>query len=195
MSGKIECRDQPEWLEGQKLCLHEVSKDAEGEFRRLEARREECRDCKTLKTVHALRLKVGSHQPCDSDAGSLLDGEFHVGNLVHAFAHASGERRGMHAGTFKWFGAGFFIVGSVSGITNAGTHRPPAFEACQTCDSRGVMEGRFCGTILQGTDQVKPLAGCQVFGSYRIRFDPSEEGGEGGVRGTLEGLIACDCHD
>jgi hypothetical protein len=30
--------------------------------------------------------------------------------------------------------------------------------------------------------------------SYRIKFDPSVTGGQGQVRGTLEGVILCSCH-
>jgi hypothetical protein len=82
-------------------------------------------------------------------------------------------------------------TGSISGITNAGSHRLPVFEDCQPCDAAGFMEGRFCGQIVKAGDP--SLLGCQVIGNYRLRFDPSREGGSGAVQGALEGLVTCEC--
>jgi hypothetical protein len=54
------------------------------------------------------------------------------------------------------------------------------------------MEGRFCGTIRQA--QRASLRGCQVIGTYRFHFDPGkDQGGQGGITGTLEGEIVCAC--
>ncbi len=53
--------------------------------------------------------------------------------------------------------------------------------------------GRRCGRITElpaGHDQ---LEGCHVTAIYRIGFDPSEGGGEGAVRETLEGVLICKC--
>lgn len=53
------------------------------------------------------------------------------------------------------------------------------------------MEGRLCGTVVRPAEP--RLAGAQVVAAYRIRFDPSEKGGEGAVAGTLEGLVVRSC--
>ncbi len=70
-------------------------------------------------------------------------------------------------------------------------HRPPALPACQKCEDRGVMEGRLCGKIVSTANPA--LNGCQLMADYRIKFDPSTTGGQGGIRGTLEGVIICSC--
>ena len=174
------------------VCLSELSKDIEGELRLVEAEREKCPDlnCVTLETVHQLDLKVVAHD-CDSEAGKLLDGRLNSGQLVHKYKDGDGNRRGVHEGPFRWRGVGALAVGTLQGITNAGTHRPPAFKECQRCDDRGVMEGMLLGTIIRAKD--RRLVGCEVRAAYRLRFDPSSDGGSGGVRGTLEGAIVCDC--
>ena len=69
----------------------------------------------------------------------------------------------------------------------------PAFTDCQKCDDKGVMEGRLCGQI--ASTSTPALNGCQVIAAYRIKFDPGATGGQGGVRGTLEGVIICACKE
>ena len=64
---------------------------------------------------------------------------------------------------------GVFATGTLSGITNAGTHRAPFEPSCQPCHAPGFMEGRFCGVIRRSTDD-PALLGCQVFGSYKLEF-------------------------
>lgn len=119
----------------------------------VDARRHECReeDCPTLTAEHVLRLDLTSHA-CDSGLGLLFDGRLVSKDLVSVFAASSGERRGMHTGTFIWQSAAGPVEGRLSGMTNEGTHREPAFDACQRCDERGVMEGRLCGRIVCPTD-------------------------------------------
>ena len=53
------------------------------------------------------------------------------------------------------------------------------------------MIGRLCGVIQRAVEQ--QLVGCNVFGTYRIQFDPGKQGATGAVRGTLEGLVICNC--
>ncbi len=130
---------------------------------------------------------------CDSKAAGLLDGTLASGDLAHKFADADGNRRGVHEGTFRWNGSGATAVGTLRGVTNAGTHRAPAFDECQRCDNPGVMEGLLVGTIRKARD--RRLVGCTIEAAYRLRFDPSTDGGSGAVRGTLEGAIVCDCPD
>jgi hypothetical protein len=190
---KTRCKDTPERILESKLCLSALSKDLEGELHLLERFREKCDkpECETLKTVHLLKLEVASHQPCDFPDGGLFDGTLYVKDLTHAFRDGDGNDRGVHAGNFRWRGAGMVAAGVISGITNAGTHREPPFDPCQTCDAAGFMEGSLCGTILRAKSRA--LVGCQISGAYRIRFDPSREGGQGRVAGTLEGALTCDC--
>jgi hypothetical protein len=177
------------------VCVSPLSKDLEGELGLVHSERERCRTlrCETLETQHHLKLGVSAHD-CDSEVAKLLDGTLASGDLAHKFADADGNRRGIHEGTFRWSGAGTTATGTLRGVTNAGTHRAPAFDpACQKCEDPGVMEGLLVGTIRKARD--RRLIGCTIQAAYRLRFDPSSEGGSGGVRGTLEGAIVCDCPD
>ncbi len=174
------------------VCLYSLSKDLEGELRLIESEKERCRkrDCTTLETLHQIELRASRHD-CDSDVGALLDGVIHSGDLVHKFEGGDGLRRGVHEGSFRWKGVGALATGTLRGVTNAGTHRRPAFDDCQRCDNPGVMEGLMLGTIPRARD--RGLIGCGVQAAYRLRFDPSSEGGSGAVAGTLEGAVICDC--
>jgi hypothetical protein len=144
-----------------------------------------------LHTVHRLKVELIAHQPCDSHAAAALNGTLVVERLVTVFER-DGTHRGLHAGDFAWTGAaGLTVTGRLSGVTNVGTHRLPAFTDCQKCDDRGVMEGRLCGRI--HAPAATQLNGCQVTAAYRIKFDPSTTGGQGAVRATVEGVILCPC--
>lgn len=186
------CDGTPTDLLTAELCLDELSKDVRGDLHLVEARRHECReeDCLTLTAEHLLRLELTSHA-CDSALGALFNGRLVSKDLVSVFAAGSGNRRGMHTGTFVWQSATATVHGRLSGMTNEGTHREPAFSACQRCDERGVMEGRLCGRIVRTADQ--RLTGAQVFAAYRLRFDPGEDGGQSPVAGTIEGLVVRTC--
>jgi hypothetical protein len=179
-------------LSGRIVCLYSLSKNLEGELRLLESEQERCREreCTTLETLHHVVLRATRHD-CDSDIGALLDGTLHSGDLVHKFEGGDGNRRGIHEGSFRWKGAGVLAEGTLRGVTNAGTHRRPAFDDCQRCDNPGVMEGLLLGTIRRARD--RRLLGCGLQAAYRLRFDPSSQGGSGAVSGTLEGAIVCDC--
>ena len=51
------------------------------------------------------------------------------------------DQRGLHGGNFTWLGQRLFATGTLSGITNAGTHRKPVFDpACQECHQPTFME-------------------------------------------------------
>jgi hypothetical protein len=187
-----QCLDDPTAISQKEWCVSALSKDLSGEFKLVDHKVHQCTkpNCKTLKTVHHMTLKAAGHAPCDTHAGALLDGTITVDKLMSAFDQ-DGAHRGFHAGDFVWNGAGATVTGRMSGITNAGTHRAPAFSDCQKCDEKGVMEGRLCGQI--ASTQNPAINGCQVMAAYRIRFDSSSTGGTGAVRGTLEGVIICPC--
>jgi hypothetical protein len=187
------CIDDPAVLLQKDWCVSALSKDLEGALGHPDSKAHQCPKppCKTLKTVQSLNLKVAAHAPCDSKPSAALDGPFVIERLVTVF-DTDGLHRGYHAGDFVWHGAaGVTVTGRISGVTNVGSHRAPAFSACQKCDDKGVMEGRLCGTIASPNNPA--LNGCQVVGDYRIKFDPGANGGQGAVRGTLEGVILCTC--
>lgn len=187
------CLDDPKELWHRQVCLDEVSKNARGDLCLIHRERQECEPekCLTLKTRHMLRLELRSHDPCDSDLGQLLDGQFFALNLVTAFADGSGEQRGTHTADFEWVTPDVTVHGSMSGITNAGTHREPPFDPCQECYAPGFMEGRLCGRIVKSRKE--ELVGCAVTAVYRFRFDPSEGAIDTGVEGTVEGVVVCPC--
>jgi hypothetical protein len=151
----------------------------------------------TNVVFHAERLEPGKTDPHIGHVQNRLDGmhrrhRAERTRLITAFENGDGTRRGIHEGDFLWKGKGAVAVGTISGIINAGTHREPIFKPCQTCDAKGWMEGRFCGTIRQS--QRPGLRGCQVIGTYRFHFDPNKtDGGRGVITGTLEGEIVCAC--
>jgi hypothetical protein len=193
MAVRVPCFESPEEILDTEICLFVVSKDLLGELRPVEADIEECgpRDCRTLKTVQVLQLHA-TRGPCESEEmAALLDGVFTVTDLTTAFLNGDGTLRGVHGGTFRWKGGGARVNGSLSGLTNAGTHRGPVFDECQPCDAPGYMEGRLCGRIDRRSD--RRFAGCDLLGTYRLRFEPSREGGAGRIAGTLEAAILCRC--
>jgi hypothetical protein len=194
MAANFTCLDDPITILQKEWCVNALSKDWKGELHLSDSKAHQCQapPCKTLKTVHQLKVKIVGHPPCDSHAAALLNGDLVVDRLVTVFDQ-DGMHRGLHSGDFVWNGAaGLHVAGRLSGVTNVGTHRAPGFDECQKCDEKGLMEGRLCGKIESTAHPA--LNGCQVSGAYRIRFDPLVTGGQGLVRGTLEGVILCSCH-
>jgi hypothetical protein len=179
-------------LLGRNVCVSPVSKDLKGELSLVHSEPETCVPlrCKTLETLHHLRLEVVAHS-CDSPAAAVLDGTLASGDLVHKFADADGTHRGVHEGTCTWTAPGLAATGTLRGVTNAGTHRAPAFDDCQQCDNPGVMEGLLVATIRKARN--RRLIGCTIQAAYRLRFEADPKGGQGGAAGTLEGAIVCDC--
>lgn len=190
MPGQCGGLDDPCTMLRRQVCLSPVSKDIEGEVGDPESERRACREpeCVTLTSVQPLTLKLNTHQDCDRVAE--LDGTIEVRDLVHVF-DGDGTGRGFHSGSFRWASVAGLILGHLSGITNAGTHRAPAFQECQRCQD-AVMEGQLCGTVCRSREP--GFADCQVFGAYRLRIEPSPEGlRPQGVRGTFEGVLVCPC--
>jgi hypothetical protein len=173
-------------------CIFPLSKNLRGELDLVESEEESCdkHDCRSLETAHRLKAEVGGHD-CDFERGRLTDGIL-VASIVSKFADADGTRRGVHEGAFRLRGASL-ITGELRGVTNAGTHREPVFDACQKCEEPGVMEGLLLGTIRRSPD--KALIGCRVQAAYRLRYEADQKGGSGEFQGTLEGGIICICRD
>jgi hypothetical protein len=191
---QVACPDDPRYIRDERMCLFAISKDAKGALRLEDAEVEECeqRKCKTLKTVHLLELKLTAHRPCDAREARTLSGSLVSRDLTSAFVNGDGKLRGFHGGTFRWQGASLLATGTLSGVTNAGTHRKPFDPACQECNAPGFMEGRFCGVIRRAPDRT--LVGCNLIGIYKLRVaDPSSKGGEGPLQGVIEGVVVCPC--
>jgi hypothetical protein len=194
MPTQVQCFDDPNAILEQPVCLNVLSKDVKGTLALNLSQVHACAQpqCKTLKTAHTLKLNPISHAPCDSAFAHALGGTFVVDRLVTAFDQ-DGMHRGFHAGDFVWQATPTIqILGRMSGMTNEGTHRPPAFSNCQTCDAHGVMEGRLCGRLI--AFNLPAISGCQLIAAYRIKFDPSTTGGTGAVVGVIEGMVICPCH-
>lgn len=186
------CLDSPPALLKERLCVHNVSKNARGTLERNVSKGEKCGDpeCLTLKTVHRFKVELRRHD-CDSPLGASIDGTLVVERLVTAFDR-DGHQRGVHAGDFQWFiDGGGSIRGRISGITNAGTHRAPVFDPCERCHLPGVFTGRLCGEVADPPSA--ELRGAKIVALYQVRYDPSVEGGSGEVRGTLEGVLVAPC--
>jgi hypothetical protein len=186
------CFDDPAAIFEKEYCLSAVSKNLHGEFGPAHPKPHQCHkpECKTLRVTQVLRVAV-SPEHCDSPLAKDLNGTLVVERLASAFDQ-DGTHRGIHAGDFVWTGAaGVSVKGRLSGMTNEGTHRPPAFSECQRCDQRGVMEGLLCGQI--EAPNVPDLNGAQITASYRIKFEPAANGPAGGALGTLEGAIITPC--
>ncbi len=186
------CDVRPDELARAVLCLDELSKNVKGELLILDADGHDCRtfDCRTLVASHAIRAEVSSHD-CDSKVGGLFDGRLTIRDLTTVFVDASGLRRGLHTGTFQWRTSVGVVTGRLSGMTNEGTHREPAFNGGQQCGDVGVLEGRLCGRLVRSREP--ELTSAQVTAAYRFAFEPSEKGGEGELVGTIEGLVVRNC--
>lgn len=189
----VRCFDVPSTVLRTNICLSAISKNAKGELGNPRAVQQKCAkpQCRTLKTVQTFKVEVSPNRPCDSPLAKALNGTFVVNRFVSAYEGGDGNRRGIHTGDFEWHGAAAVAKGRMSGVTNAGTHRQPVFDACQRCDAHGFMEGRFCGVVTEPRDPA--LKDCSVQGTYRFRFDPGASGGHGAIQGTFEGSIVCTC--
>jgi hypothetical protein len=194
MNGTIACPDDPRYILDQRMCLYPVSKDLKGELRLEETELEECeeRKCKTLKTVHLLKVTVKAHRPCDGREARMLNGTLVSRDLASAFVDGDGRLRGFHGGHFRWLGSNLLATGTLSGVTNAGTHRKPFDPACQECKAPGFLEGRLCGVIQRAPDRA--FIGCNVIAIYKLQIvEPSAKGGSGPAQGVIEGAIVCPC--
>jgi hypothetical protein len=183
------CPDDPTALETANVCLSALSKNLDGGMTLTGSREHKCAepDCTTLTTEHLLNMNVVAHDCDDSTWGPLFDGPFVVQNLVTLF-DKNNLGRGLHAGDFTWNGPGVQVVGRISGMTNVGTHRAPAFSTCQKCGDTEVMEGRLCGSVVYAKDP--SLKDNQVFGAYRIHFYTAQGSP---VQGTFEGVLLRPC--
>jgi len=184
--------DVPSVLWEANVCLSPLSKDLDGVMNPQDRRPHICHEpgCETLTTTHSLGVYAKAHPPCDDlQWGPVFDGPINVPKLVTIF-DKDDMGRGLHAGDFTWSVAGLQVAGRISGMTNVGTHREPAFfPSCQSCDDTLVMEGRLCGSVVSTQDP--RLKNSQVFGVYRIRFYSVANSSD--VKGTFEGVFLRPC--
>jgi hypothetical protein len=183
-------------LRNNTYCLHEISKNIDGEVLVLDADQKTCPNpsCEPLTLVQYLDLTLRSAD-CDSNFGTILDGIMRVSNLTTVFTGPSERLRGVHAADFfywKPFAGGGIGSGTLQGITNAGIVRPPVFRECEECRQVGILTGHLfaTGNNVPGI----PVPDFNVDAVYRLAWDPIA-----GVRmsapvtGTLEGVIIMPC--
>lgn len=186
----FKCFDDPGAIFEKDFCVGALSKDIKGDLKLSDSKQRSCREpeCKTLRTVHALKVKTANTQ-CDSAPAKPILGTL-TAKLITAF-ESDGNHRGFHSGDFEWAGvAGLKVAGRMSGVTNVGSHRIP-IKNCQRCSDRGIMEGKLCGEVVEAGNS--KLKGCQVIAAYRIKFDPSVGFISTAVVGTIEGVLVCFC--
>jgi hypothetical protein len=191
-----DCPDDPDKMREGELCLVPLSKDVKGKLEKADAKTHKCGEpeCETLVTSQTMALDLSSQKSCDGKEARLLDGQLVVKELVHAIDAAS-SGRGFHSGRFEWQSSAGLVVGELSGLTNAGLVRKPAFDACERCRTERIDTGRFCGTVEKAEQE--EFEDARVFGLYRLRFTrQSKTGGFlGGVVGTWEGVVVRPCRD
>ena len=188
-----ECPDDPGKIREGEFCLASLSKDVKGEIEKPDPDLHKCAEpeCATLVTAQAMIVKLTSQKACDDKLASLLDGELAVEGFVHAF-DTDPTHRGFHAGEFEWKSKAGLIVGELSGVTNAGLFRRPAFNACEKCQTTRIDTGRFCGVVEEA--RKKELEDARVIGVYRLRYSRQLKGGFfGSVAGTWEGVVVRPC--
>src|SRR6266545_6224720 len=100
-----QCIDDPATILQKEWCLSALSKDLTGNLSLSDSKSHQCQTplCKTLKTVHRLKLNAVGHPPCDSHLSHALDGDIAVERLVTVFEQ-DGMHRGFHTGDFVWKG-------------------------------------------------------------------------------------------
>ena len=191
------CYDDPNEVFDSQRCLDAVSKDVKGTVR-ISAKHPalcEARKCTTFHSLGLLKLATTNHKPCDSKLSlKLATGTFAVKRLATSY-DTDGLERGVHAGDFSWSFAGTHVAieGRMSGITNAGILRAPAFQVeCESCSAPGIMIGRLCGEVVGGAPA--RYKGAQLVAVYRFEVaKPSKEGATGTVVGTIEGVLVEQC--
>jgi hypothetical protein len=172
----------------ERICRINISKNWDGLFKLERSDTQECRDpqCVTAKNMIQFESsRIQRNQPCDSVNAGGLDGII-GGNIVFSYID-NGLRRGYHKGKFEWTGGASKLIGQMTGVTNAGTHRPP-FMQCEQCEERGHMEGCLKAVVIEGQH-----TGCRVVATYVLLFDAGADPHGSGFRGAIEGVLICDC--
>lgn len=170
--------------------MYSVSKEfAKGSvFKNIVRNKEKCHNPLVMITKEKLNfiLKIQKNPPCDDNVSvNVFDGIM-KGVLFSAYIDDHADGRGYHIGKFGWETTTSKLIGKMSGVSNACTHR---IGNPQGCSNSAHMEGRLEAVIVSGEYQ-----GCHVEASYLIWFDLSEDC-DYGVWGTLEGVLIGECRD
>jgi hypothetical protein len=179
--------DQTGALRDGTWCLLRVSKDLRGDYRLEELEERSCSgpECRSLMTTHTARLQV---EPADCDEVPELDGLLEAAPFCNVFEDANPFDRAVHSAEVRWApSGGGAVVGTMTGLTNAGTHRPPAAVHCEECSTFAHLEGRLCAAI----DGVERLGGSELVVVYCLNARPN--GWNGRLWGTLEGVVVRPC--
>ena len=186
------CFDDLGTMLDEAFCLFALSKDVKGGSKAPDSKLHECGDpkCKTRATFQSLAVEL-TGTTCDDKRAKVLNGDLEL-ELAQQF-ETSTKKRGFHSGRFLWnFVGGGRASGELSGITNAGTHRAPAFDACQKCGALRVLEGRFCGVVEETDDD--QLKDARILCVHKLEFESiGGSGMKGSVVGTLEGVVIRRC--
>ncbi|HKP90617.1 MAG TPA: hypothetical protein VJT75_11680 [Thermoleophilaceae bacterium] len=189
-----DCPDNAEKMLEGGYCLASLSKNVKkGDLQKPNPKHYSCKEpeCETLVTAQTMVLDLSTQRGCDDKLARLLDGRVVVEELVHAF-NVDPSGRGFHSGRFQWESKAGVAVGELSGMTNAGLFRKPAFDACEKCLTTRIDLGRFCGAVEKA--EAKEFEGARLFGVYRLRFSrASGNGFVGNVTGTWEGVVVRPC--
>ena len=193
------CLDEAPLILKTSMCLAALSKNLTGSLGNPKRNLQKCEKsgCITAKPLGGLQLKpaIRPASPCDDRKwGRIFNGPITVKALATAYlipaggstGGPDGAHRGFHAGEFVWTIVGGTVVGRISGMSNVGTHRPPAFGPCQVCNTPNVMEGRLCGAVQVPADH--PLYGSRVMASYRLAVQEKNV-----IKGVLEGVVILPC--
>ena len=130
-----------------------------------------------------LALELFANPECRSVLNGELAGPI-LATLSIVHADADPRERGFHTGTFTW-GRGEWMAGTLAGISNAGTHHRPLYDAV-AFDQAGQLVGR-----LEGRYDHHTLGPCVVFASYVLDLaDPDDD--VAAVTGILEGVVLAD---
>jgi hypothetical protein len=120
----------------------------------------------------------------NTECASVLNGEVTgpvVAELALVAIDGDAAERGFHIGTFTW-GPDGRMQGTIAGISNAGTHHPPLYDAV-SFDQRGQLVGR-----MEGRYEHDVLGRCVLYASYVL--DLSDWDAEvADVTGIIEGVV------
>ncbi|MDX1373723.1 MAG: hypothetical protein R3321_14715, partial [Nitrososphaeraceae archaeon] len=154
-------------------------------------------NCMVLNTSHVLKIEIRSFE-CDSKTGRQLDGILKA-RLVNKFIE-NGHRRGIHFGTFEWYGFhDFIILGRLDGITNSGSHHDP-LPKCEKCNQDSHLEGRLDGYI-KFQNASDSMYGYKISAMYaididwRVKSEPFRQDNYGNMKGSIEGIISHFCNE
>jgi hypothetical protein len=189
-----ECPEDADKIRNGDFCLATLSKNVKGEIQKPKGDLQKCGEpeCATFTTVQTMILKLSTQKSCDDEVGRLLDGDLVVETFAHAF-DTDATHRGFHGGKFQWKSGSGLVVGELSGVTNVGLFRKPAFDSCEKCGTERIDTGRFCGEV-EETGK-KELEGAKVIGVYRLKYTRQSKGFMGNVSGTWEGVVVRPCRD